>query len=536
MLVGSTIPGPVIANADHRFEVTSIRASGIYTPPTARITDADPFFPFIDSLGQYLHKNWVDKTHSVKELEINRGKEQLMEIAHHRETPGWDKYGGWADGPQVEPTGFFRTQKYEGKWWLVDPDGRLFFSQGIDCIGAADSTPIEERENWFSDFPGRQPEFAPFLSHAYVLLGHYEGRTVQTFSFSQANLRRKYGADWREAYPVFVQRRLRRWGINTIGNWSERSVSRLRHTPYTDSIGSGGARMIEGSEGYWGKFPDVFDAKFAESVRQSMAGKTADSAGDPWCIGYFSDNEMSWGDETSLAIGALRSPPDQPAKQAFIGDLQTKYGSIENLNKAWGASYASWDSLRQNREAPDKARASADLSGFYTRAAEQYFRTVRDAVKAVAPHQLYLGCRFAWVNHLAAAAAAKYCDVVSYNIYRRSVADFKFDGGADVPLLIGEFHFGALDRGLFHTGLVPTDNQAARADAYRDYVLSAARHPQFVGCHWFQYQDEPVTGRSWDGENYQIGFVDVADTPYVEMVTASREVAAKLYPTRANAQ
>jgi hypothetical protein len=96
-------------------------------------------------------------------------------------------------------------------------------------------------------------------------------------------------------------------------------------------------------------------------------------------------------------------------------------------------------------------------------------------------------------------------------------------------LLIGEFHFGALDRGLFHTGLVPTENQKARAESYKEYVLGALHHPQFVGCHWFEYRDEPVTGRALDAENYQIGFVDVADTPYRELVDAARSVGYHLY-------
>jgi hypothetical protein len=157
---------------------------------------------------------------------------------------------------------------------------------------------------------------------------------------------------------------------------------------------------------------------------------------------------------------------------------------------------------------------------------------VREVIKAVAPSQLYLGCRFAAVNARAAAAAARYCDVVSYNLYQPNVADFKFNGGADVPLIIGEFHLGALDRGLFHPGLVPVANQQARATGYQDYVLSALFHPQFVGCHWFQYADEPTTGRVWDEENYQIGFVDVADTPYAETIAASREVGAMLYGER----
>jgi hypothetical protein len=118
---------------------------------------------------------------------------------------------------------------------------------------------------------------------------------------------------------------------------------------------------------------------------------------------------------------------------------------------------------------------------------------------------------------------------VSYNLYHRSVADFKFDGGADVPLIIGEFHFGALDRGMFHTGLVPTASQKARAQAYQEYVLGALRHPQFVGCHWFQYQDEPTTGRVYDEENYQIGLVDIADTPYPEIIAVTRAVGRQLY-------
>ena len=129
------------------------------------------------------------------------------------------------------------------------------------------------------------------------------------------------------------------------------------------------------------------------------------------------------------------------------------------------AAYDSWDALLTGQTPPDKTKARADLEAFYTQAAEQYFRCAREAVKSAAPNQLYLGCRFAWVNARAAAAAAKYCDVVSYNIYKPSVVDFHFDGGADVPLMVGEFHFGALDRGLFHTGLVPTENQAVRARA-----------------------------------------------------------------------
>ncbi len=516
---------------DHLFELQEVRAAGTWTPPTAWVTDADPFFPCIDSFGQYRHKDWPGKVKSTADLKARREQENA-DLLENSGPKDWDKYGGWAAGPKLKATGFFHTQKLDGKWWLVDPGGRLFFSHGIDCVRMFDSTPIEERENWFADFPGNQPEFAAFRSHASVLKGHYAGRSPLCFSFVGANLLRKYGADWSDVYPQFVHKRLRSWGINTIANWSDPTTRSLRLTPYTDSISSGRSRRIDGSEGYWGKFPDVFAPGFAESVRSAMNAKRNGSAGDPWCLGYFSDNEMAWGDEVSLALAALQSPPDQAAKLAFVADLKTKYGEIEKLNQTWGTAHASWDALLQARKAPERAKAEADLGAFYTRTAEQYFRVIRDAIKAVAPDQLYLGCRFAWVNARAAAAAAKYCDVVSYNLYRTSVADFQFNGGADVPLMIGEFHFGALDRGMFHTGLVPVASQEARAQAYKEYVRSALRHPQFVGCHWFQYFDEPTTGRAFDEENYQIGFVDTADTPYAETIAASREMGYNLYASQ----
>lgn len=512
----------------HSFDLLKIIATGQYTPPTAWVTDAVPYFPFIDSFGQYRHKSWPGKVQSAAALETNLQSE-ARQLADNSGPRGWDRFGGWAAGPKLQATGFFRVEKVRGKWWFVDPDGRLFFSHGVDCVGLLDATPIDERENWFAQFPGDQPEFAEFNSQTRALKGHYAGRTVRAFTFAGANLRRKYGPDWRNRYAAVVHQRLRSWGLNTIGNWSDASICALHLTPYTDSLGSSGARMLEGSEGYWGKFPDVFAPSFAESLRRGMDSKRGHSADDPWCIGYFSDNEMSWGDEISLALAALKSPPDQPAKIQFLADLKQSYGEIQKLNEAWKSAYASWDALLQSRSAPDPALAAADLKNFYTRFAETYFRTVRDTIKAVAPHQLYLGCRFAWVNDRAAAAAAKYCDVVSYNLYQRSVADFKFNGGADVPLLIGEFHFGALDRGMFHTGLVPVENQQARGQAYEQYVLGALRHPQFVGCHWFQYADEPTTGRVHDEENYQIGFVDVADTPYPETIAATRAVAQRVY-------
>jgi len=511
---------------EHRFTLSPVRATGDAPPQASR--PIQNFFPLIDSFGQYLHAEWPGKTASVEAL---RGRADAdRALAQAPAFPGWNKWGGWQDGPQLQGSGYFRTEKVDGQWWLVDPDGRLFWSHGVTCVTFTSSTPIEERKNWFKDFPGDAAEFKPFVHKAeQVVHGHYKWRKPECFDFVRANLFRKYGDDYATAILPITHGRLRSWGLNTIANWSDVELCLQRKTPYT-AVTHYWSKPIQGSEGYWGQFVDVFDPGFAPTVQKEVAKHAGKAATDPWCLGFFVDNELAWGDETTLALATLKSPPEQAAKRAFVDDLKKKYESIEKLNAAWKAKYATWDALLANKTAPDVNAARADLEAFTTRLAETYFSTCRAAVKAVAPNQLYLGCRFAWVNPLAAQAAAKYCDVIAYNLYRKTVADFK--APADKPLMVTEFHFGATDRGVFHPGLVPVKDQTERAEAYRSFVRGALGHPNFVGTHWFQYQDQPTSGRALDEENYQIGLIDIADKPYAETISAVTDVAKEMYVLR----
>ena len=249
------------------------------------------------------------------------------------------------------------------------------------------------------------------------------------------------------------------------------------------------------------------------------------------------DNELSWGDETSLALATLISPAEQPAKQVFVADLKAKYQTIAALNTAWKTDHASWDALLASTKAPDFEASRPDLEAFVGKIADTYFSGVREVLKEFAPHHLYLGCRFfsGVVNPIVAKASARHCDVVSFNGYARDLSAMlpELEKAGDKPYIIGEFHYGALDRGLFHTGIIPTENQAERAKAFAEYVTVCLTHPNIIGCHWFQYSDSPTTGRVWDGENYQIGFTDDCDTPYAELIGASRAIGEKLYQKRA---
>jgi len=516
---------------DQAFAVDNLRAEGRMETRSSK-----GFFPFIDEFGQYIHADWPGKLHSVEDYPKLIAAENA-DLAARPGPTGWDQWGGWADGPKRKATGYFHPAKHEGKWWLVDPDGRLFWSHGPDCVGPHHATtPISDRKQYFRGLPAKGSPFARFYgTGSWAPHGYYAGKgRYESYSFSTANRLRKWGQGWSEKDAALCHRRLRSWGMNTVANWSDARIYLQRKTPYVVSIHFGGP-VIEGSTGYWGKFPDVFHDGWRAALRKRMAGEKGKSAGDPWCIGYFVGNELAWGNEDSLGVAALASPPDQPAKKAFLADLKARYGAIDKLNAAWGTGHASWDALRDGRNAPKVDKARADLRAFYTKAAEAYFRVCREEVKRAAPDNLYLGCRFAWRNERAVRAAAKFCDVVSFNFYAYNVPDRPLPDGVDKPVIVGEFHFGALDRGMFHTGLRATKDQDDRAAKYREYVRGALTNPCYVGTHWFQYGDQATTGRG-DGENYQIGLVNVADIPYPETIQAVRDVGYTLYESRSRAK
>ncbi len=347
------------------------------------MTEAD-FFPLVDEFGQYRHADWPGKIHNEAELAAAR-KNEADDLAHKPGPADWDIYGGWSKGPQLAATGHFRVEKRDGRWWLVDPLGRLFWSHGIDSIGAEwATTPITDREKWFSGLPPKGSPLAKYFGRAqWAPHNYYEGRQYETFSFSAANLERKYGSGALQQFRDLVHRRLRSWGMNTIGNWSDESLARMKKTPYVVTIGNHG-RQLQGSEGYWGKFADVFDPSFAQSLRE-QANRHKAAADDPCCLGWFVDNELGWGGEFSLAEAALSSPADQPAKTAFVAALRKKYDTIDRLNAAWHTQHASWDALLASRKKPDAKLAHDDLAAFATTFAERYFQTCRDEVKRVCP-------------------------------------------------------------------------------------------------------------------------------------------------------
>ncbi len=423
-------------------EIRNVSAVGEYVQPPEEGVDS-ALCPIVDRYGQYKHKQWPGKTHSDGDLAAQRKRED-EDLDAHAGPSDWDQYGGWAAGPKLEATGHFRVAKHDGKWWLVDPEGCLFWSHGITCVWLQTWTRLAGREQYFEELDQRF-------------------RDGRNYDFAAANLMRKYGESWKDHAIGRAHRRLRSWGMNTAANWTHERVYSEGRTPYMVAIHYRSREL--------GRFPYRDMDLFRQALRERMAQEQGKTTDDPWCIGYFVDNELRW---------------------------------------------------------PREGRAEL---------AENYYRICHEEMRRAAPNKLYLGSRLHDHMHPfggaeeVVRAAAKYCDVVSVNRYRFSPGDLRMPEGIDKPLVIGEWHFGALDRGLLHPGLRSIGSQRQRAAGYRHYVRTALRHPHIVGAHWFQYRDQMVTGR-FDGENYQIGFLDICDTPYWETITASREVGGEMYHIR----
>jgi agarase len=340
--------------------------------------------------------------------------------------------------------------------------------------------------------------------------------------------------------------RLDSWGFNTIGNWSSSDLFAVRRVPYTVAVGYDTSSLATFSSANQ-QMVDVFDPSFSSKVAAGISGATSIRRNDLWCLGYFVENELPWAgwsssvvDQYALPIGVLTAASSLPSKAEFARELQAKYSSVAALNTAWGTTLSSWSDVSNNivtLPASPSAACLTDMSTFLTNFACRYFSVISTNMRQYAPNQLYLGCRFASRPLEAVRAAVQYCDVISFNIYIRSLDTntWAFTGMLNKPCIIGEFHFGALDRGMFSPGLVQAVNQNDRGQAYQEYVRSVLSLPGFVGCHWFEYDDEPLTGR-FDGENYNIGLVSGTDTPYWELVFAVRQILSEIYtpfaPTR----
>jgi hypothetical protein len=504
-----------------RFCMTPLRALAEMPPRMA-----DPVLPkgpLLDELGQSTLTDWKGRTRSAAELTARiRGQ---YEAASKQSWPaGFTRWGGWKARKLGDAAGFFRTRREGGRWWLVDPDGYAFWSAGADCVRVDSEARFDGVEKALTWTP-EAPEFADAIRGA----GRRGGKSA---NFLAANMIRSFGREgWREKWAATALGEMKRLRFNTVGNWSEWRYAAQAKFPYVVPMSFRGAR----SGMVYRDFPDVFHAAFEQDAAD-YAAPLRETASDPALIGYFLMNEPTWAFSTELpAAGMLYNTESCATRDSLARFLRSKYDGDAALARAWAAP-ATFDQVARGRwRGVLSPSAIADLRDFSLKMVERYFQVISKACKQADPNHLNLGMRWQGIPKDWAVPGMKAFDVFSLNCYQERLPAATAEKIANLlgmPVLVGEWHFGALDVGLPASGIGHLKDQADRARAYRIYLEDAAAGPNCVGVHWFTLYDQSALGR-FDGENYNIGFFDVCHRAYEEMGRAAIASHERMYDVAA---
>ena len=498
-----------------RFCMTPI----IATPDEVSVIE-HPILPkgkLIDAIGQSAIHNWSGKTGSVEEMTANL--RSRLDNSNHTLPAQFSKWGGWKSRKIDEGTGFFRVHKDELRWWFVDPDGYLFWSAGIDSVRVDTSANIHLLEDALEFLPAEQGEYAEI----------FNDRSGQMHvNYLAANYIRTFGEDgWRDKWATIALDELKRLRFNTVGNWSEWSYASKAQFPYVRPM----SFSAKQTKNIYRDFPDVFHADF-EKDADEYAQTLTETADDPALIGYFMMNEPTWAFSRELpAVGMLYNTDECATRTRLTQFLKEKYASNEKLAEGWNAE-VDFAMIEKGKWSGEFSKeALDDLESFSEIMVEKYFGTLSEACKKVDPNHLNLGIRYAGVPPKWAVAGMKSFDVFSMNNYRERVP---FDQTEEIhdllqmPVIIGEWHFGALDVGLPSSGIGHVRTQEDRGKAYRVYFDDAAANPYCIGVHWFVLYDQSAIGR-FDGENYNIGFLDICNQPHKPLCDAAIQSHEVMY-------
>lgn len=402
------------------------------------------------------------------ESRVNAGSEEWTEyevetvdalkgFRYRKDDPETDVYGGWMTGRQ-EATGFFRTQKIDGRWWFIDPDGYPYIFKGIAVFSMGGS---DRQAKALSDTFG----------------------TPENWAEDQQDMLRSYG-------------------FNGLGAWS--AVDLVRNSPhpmpYTVIVSPmgmyksvhqkkfGGKYHQAGWQGYRFDLAMVFDPEFDKYVEKAIS-PIAKYKDDKYLVGYFTDNELPWVND-ALDRHLTLLAKDEPAYLAV----------------------REWFDARKGKYADPEDITDEDRKAFQTFYFETYMKKVSAALRKYDPNHLYLGCRFNQHKEEMASreifeVAGKYADVISINHYRlwEPRQDWMLDWGewSGKPFIITEFYVKGEDSGLpNNTGAGwNVRTQEERGLFYQNFVIELLRSRNCIGWHWFTYMDNDPQNLKTDPSN-----------------------------------
>ncbi len=391
------------------------------------------------------------------------------------------------------------TSVIDGVHWLVTPEGKPFYSKGVNIVT-----------------PGRDDEKSR-AGHAYCWANFYPSL---------------------EQWRLQVGNRLKEWGFNTLGGWSDSSPD-LGHYLMVD------LELGRNSRFHWF---DPFHPQMEQTAIETAKKLTAPYRDLPHLVGYFSDNEVGWWN-SPLFIWFLKAGWDNHTKRLLWRMIHDHYdGNWEKLLIDWAPPKGTngFEDLK-HAGASLKLRPRGNgirlVNRFMSECTRHYYQTMYKAIRTAHPEALVLGDRLPLYYHQdAILSMGDNIDVISTN-YNVDVPDgwiapYFFNGLHKLsrkPVLVTEFFFAAEENRSGNRNetaksahakpghLMTVDTQIQRSWGAGAALLNFARFPNLVGAHWFQYCDEPLGGRE-DGEDYNMGLIDTSNRPYEELTAGFKKL------------
>jgi len=375
--------------------------------------------PMFNEFGQWNLGEYEGKIKSEDQLRQQWAAEDKEQVS--TKPYNYSKYGGYLH-KKVKAAGFFRTEKVDGRWWFVDPEGYLFLSVGVDCVApgnGGNALNIDKRRNLYKELP---PEGKGF-----------DAQTPNTANFGVWNLYRRYGDDYPQKSREMIIKRMDKWGLNTIANWSSPEVTRLNKKAYMFQMGG------LGTEGALMGLADVYAPEFNAKLDAAIKKIVEPNRENPWLIGYFVANEPAWLEQETRLCQMILDGKDRPIKSKLTNYLA-------------------------GNDTPERRKQ------FLYETFRLFLEAVNKTVKQYDPNHLNLGMRFGHVPPKEVQNICKdYFDVFSFNCYdlypRKEFMDQILDG-IGLPMIIGEYHFGTVDRGMAQS-LWQVNTQQEGGVAYR---------------------------------------------------------------------
>ncbi|GIV16297.1 MAG: hypothetical protein KatS3mg022_1732 [Armatimonadota bacterium] len=480
--------------------------------------------PYIDRYGQCRYAHFEHKVRSDDDLRRQWQQEQRI-LSSWGTPPDFDQYGGYQRaGWRAERTGFYRLQQRDGYWWLITPEGNPCFYMGVCSVPMDlwEYTPVSEREEVFEWLPPQDGEYAGVW--ATDVWG--EGQGTRYVSLHAVNLMRRFGKDWRQTTFDLARRRLRTWAFAGVGKWGY-----VADTPYYPVLNRNGVPNLA-------EHPDIFDPEVARRFEQHLRNQIAPQRQNSWVVGWSVGNEESELIRRREVRQILAMPAAPPAKRAMIEHLlRSRYnGNVRRLAEAWNLAAHNLEDLCRASitVAPDDEVETMRL--FYL---DKYHEWLYRTVKRIDHNHLYFGSwiyPYAWDSEQDWFVLARHCDVLGYDYYHLFFSPepiTRLLQRTQRPVLCGEFTFATWEDGRRGYGAFmgcSAKDEREAGEWYTRWVRDAAQNPLCVGGLWFQYRDQPLTGRGpgrdkklFIGEHSPIGIVEFTDRPKWELVRLMRE-------------